>query len=184
MRYAFTVARQPGKETGTVWRFLLPIVFSIAVCCMPGRVEAHGGGPGLDYDPCVRPAGDGFVHMAVYQPGFNRFAEYCSTLPQSGATLLVFDLMGVELSDASISLTLMRQGGSFHLSVPPRHYRSGVADLRADLPAGKYLVLVNIEDIDWATSPGLYAVGGELVGSAGHACGNQLVDCAGHGCVL
>lgn len=63
--------------------------------------QAHGGGPGLGYDPCMRQAGtDDFIHLAVYQPEFNPFAEYCGALPEAGRTMLVFDLMGAELPDA------------------------------------------------------------------------------------
>jgi len=119
----------------------------IVLCFAVSVAEAHGGGPGLTYDPCIQQTGaDDFIHLAVYQPQFNPFAEYCEALPQAGRTLLVFDLMGTELPDAPVSLAVLEQGGRFRLSVPARRYRSGVANLRAVLPPGKYTVVVSIEE--------------------------------------
>lgn len=124
---------------------LLP-AFSIVFSCSIGVARAHGGGPGLTYDPCVQRAGsDDFIHLAVYQPAFNPFAEYCEAVPKAGSTLLVFDLMGTELPNVPVSLDLVENGARSHLSVPPRRYRSGVVDLRADLSAGRYTVLVNVD---------------------------------------
>src|SRR6516225_9386635 len=113
---------------------VLLIIWISALGFAAGIAEAHGGGPGLTYDPCMRQAGvDDFIHMAVYQPEFNPFAEYCGALPQAGRTLLVFDLIGAELPDAQVSLDVLDQGGRRQLSVPPRRYSSGVASLQADL---------------------------------------------------
>ena len=122
-------------------------VFGLVLCFAAGVAEGHGGGPGLTYDPCIQQMGaDDFIHLAVYQPEFNPFAEFCDALPKAGRTLLVFDLMGTELPDAAVSLEVLEEGGSVRLSVPPRRYRSGVADLLADLPPGKYTVLVSVEE--------------------------------------
>jgi hypothetical protein len=128
---------------------MLSMILIAAPYFTVGIAQAHGGGPGLGYDPCMRQAGtDDFIHLAVYQPEFNPFAEYCGALPEAGRTVLVFDLMGAELPDARVSLDVLQEGGRFQLSVPARRYRSGVADLRADLPPGKYNVLVSIEEPD------------------------------------
>jgi len=125
---------------------MLPIALSVAFYFALGIAEAHGGGPGLGYDPCIEQAGaDDSIHLAVYQPEFNPFAEYCGALPEAGRTLLVFDLIGADLPDARVSLDVFEEGGRFHLSVPARRYHSGVADLRADLPPGRYTVLVGID---------------------------------------
>jgi hypothetical protein len=127
--------------------FAQAALLGIVLCFAAGVAEAHGGGPGLTYDPCIQQTGaDDFIHLAVYQPQFNPFAEYCEALPQAGRTLLVFDLMGTELPDAPVSLAVLEQGGRFQLSVPAQRYRSGVANLRADLPPGKYTVVVSIEE--------------------------------------
>jgi hypothetical protein len=140
---SFTLA---GGRVAVRTLLTLPIILVAALGFAVGIAEAHGGGPGLGYDPCIRQAGvDDFIHLAVYQPDFNPFAEYCGALPQAGRTLLVFDLIGAELPDAPVSLEVLQEGGRFRLSVPARRYRSGVAGLRADLPPGKYDVLVSIE---------------------------------------
>ncbi|MBV8454281.1 MAG: hypothetical protein JOZ29_18705 [Deltaproteobacteria bacterium] len=128
---------------------LLSIILIVAFYFDGGIAQAHGGGPGLGYDPCMQQSGaDEFIHLAVYQPEFNPFAEYCGALPQAGRTLLVFDLIGAELSDAQVSLDVLQEGGRLQMSVPPQRYRSGVANLPADLPAGTYTVLVSIEQPD------------------------------------
>jgi hypothetical protein len=129
--------------------FVLATAFGLVFGCTVGVARAHGGGPGLIYDPCLQRTGTGdFIHLAVYQPEFNPFAEYCELLPKAGSTLLVFDLMGNELPDVPVSLEVVKNGARFQLSVPPRRYRSGVVDLRADLPPGKYTVLVNVDEPD------------------------------------
>src|SRR5439155_23991515 len=123
--------------------------FSVVVCCTAGVAGAHGGGPGLTYDPCMqRTGGDEFIHMAAYQPEFNPFAEYCEALPKAGSTLLVFDLMGSGLPDTPVSLEIVEKGARFQRFVPPRRYRSGVIDFRVDLEPGKYRMLVNVDGPD------------------------------------
>jgi hypothetical protein len=125
----------------------VPSTLIVFLCFAVGTAAAHGGGPGLGYDPCMLQVGaDDFIHLAVYQPELNPFAEYCGALPVGGRALLVFDLMGAELPDARVSLNVLEEGGRFQLSVPPRRYRSGVANMRADLPPGKYTVLVSIDE--------------------------------------
>jgi hypothetical protein len=127
---------------------ILPLISVAALHLAVGKAEAHGGGPGLGYDPCTRQLGeDDFIHLAAYQPGFNPFAEYCGTLPVAGGTLLVLDLIGAELPGSEISLHLLAKDARFQLSVPARRYGSGVASVRADLPPGKYELLVNIEEL-------------------------------------
>ena len=32
---------------------------------LPRSAFAHGGGPGLDYDPCAQQVGDDYIHMAA-----------------------------------------------------------------------------------------------------------------------
>jgi len=113
----------------------------------PGLVWAHGGGPGLDYESCVRGVEmEHFVHFAVYQPQYNPFAEYCGSLPRAGKTLLVFDLMDAELPNLPVSIEVIGEGGVRRLSAPARRYRTGVIDLQVDLPPGKYTAVVSIEE--------------------------------------
>jgi len=139
-------ARKPSHVRTIVT--LLAVVIAV-LQFVGGTAEAHGGGPGLGYDPCMRRVGvDDFVHMAVYQPEFNPFAEYCGALPQAGRVLLVFDLIGSELPDSPIGLDVLQDDGRLKVSLPAQHHHSGVANLPADLPAGTYTVRVNIEEPD------------------------------------
>jgi len=125
----------------------LVAAFSIVFSCAAGVARAHGGGPGLTYDPCMQRSGsDEFIHLAIYQPRFNPFAEYCEAVPKAGSTLLVFDLMGTELPNLPVSLDVVANGARSQLSVPPMRYHSGVVDLRADLPPGRYMVTVNVDE--------------------------------------
>jgi len=125
-----------------ILRFLT-LLAVFAICLAPRPSWAHGGGPGLDYDPCVRRAGlDYLVHFAAYQPRFNQFEEYCGSLPRGGQTLLVFDLLGAELPNIPVSIEI--EGGAHRLSIPARLYRSGVVDVQAELEPGNYTAFVTI----------------------------------------
>src|SRR5258708_22718152 len=85
----------------------------------PRLASAHGGGPGLDYDPCARYASlDNLVHFSAYQPQFNRFAEYCGSLPRGGKTLLVFDLLGADLVNATVAIEVVQEGGARRVAIP------------------------------------------------------------------
>lgn len=113
----------------------------------PRVAWAHGAGPGLDYDPCARYTGlANYVHFSAYQPQFNRFAEYCGSLPRGGKTLLVFDLLGPELVNAAVAVELVQEGGARRLSIPPKRYPSGVIDIEADLDPGHYDAFLTIGD--------------------------------------
>ncbi len=120
----------------------------------PRGAWAHGGGPGLDYDPCAEWAGvDNYVHFSAYQPEFNRFAEYCGSLPRSGPTLLVFDLVGPDLVGAPVAVEIVRADGTRRLSLAAKRYPSGVINIRTDLQHGEYGALLTIGE-----APAVYHV--------------------------
>jgi hypothetical protein len=147
---------EPRSRVVTVSSALVgALLFAMMI---PRLAWAHGGGPGLDYDPCARYAGlDNYVHFSAYQPQFNRFAEYCGSLPRGGKTLLVFDLLGAELVNAPVAIELVGEGGARRLAIPPRHYPAGVIDVETDLDAGHYDALVTIGD-----APTVYHVNFDL----------------------
>lgn len=90
---------------------LLPIFFMAVIWLSPGLARAHGGGPGLDYDACIRGVEmEHFVHFAAYQPQFNPFAEYCGTLPRAWQDPAGFRLDGRQPSRPS-DLNRSSRGG-------------------------------------------------------------------------
>jgi hypothetical protein len=115
-----------------------------------GSAWAHGGGPGLDYDPCAQRVGLDYVHMAAYQPQLNWFQEYCGTIPAGGVTLFVFDLIGTEMRHTPVSVNLVefgaKTGGSDNLvSIPLAEHASGVINFSAPLQPGRsYRALVTV----------------------------------------
>ncbi len=113
------------------------LLFSLACA---GSAWAHGGGPGLNYDPCAKRVGLYYVHMAVYQPKIDSGQEYCGTLPRGGDTLIVFDLVGGELRHTPIGVDIFETGGrsgSYKLaSVPNVEHVSGVIDINLPAQAG------------------------------------------------
>ena len=125
--------------------FIAALLVGIATFVLPRQGWAHGGGPGLDYDPCAQWAGvDNYVHFSAYQPQFNRFAEYCGSVPQGGRTLLVFDLVGSDLTNAPVAVEIVDEGGAPRLTIPARHYPSGVIDVQTELASGEYSALLTI----------------------------------------
>jgi len=148
-----SIAVRPGGcSLVTAWArtsFAPLAALYIVFCLIPATAEGHGGGPGLGYDPCVQQtSADDFIHLAVYQPQFNPFVEFCDSLPQGGHTILVFDLMGTHLPEASVSLEVLGKAGRSQLFVPAQRYRAGIASLSMDLPQGKYTVLVSVAGTD------------------------------------
>ena len=138
------------------------IVLMLSAVMAPRIAAAHGGGPGLDYDPCARYAGiDNYVHFSAYQPQYNRFAEYCGNLPRGGNTLLVFDLVGPELLNDPVAVTIVPEGGAPKIAIPAKRYPAGVIDLETNLGTGHYDAFLTIGD-----APTVYHVNFDLsVGS-------------------
>ena len=98
---------------------------------------AHrGGGPN---DPCERRLGASLVHLTLYQPNFDPDAEYCNEVPSQGKTVVVVDVEGDRLRQSPIAVEMIASDSSGLrkiLSVPPRIYRRGVADVEVTLDSG------------------------------------------------
>jgi len=114
-----------------------------------GSAWAHGGGPGLNYDPCAQRVGLYYVHMAVYQPQIDSSQEYCGTIPRGGDTLIVFDLVGGEMRHTPVGVDILETGGrsgSYKLtSVPNVEHVSGVINVSLPLQAGhSYQAVVTV----------------------------------------
>ncbi len=128
-------------------RFWRAGAFVIAVALggaavIPATARAHRfGGPN---DPCERKMGASLIHITLYQPQFDPDAEYCEEVPREGNTVLVVDMLGDELRKAPMGLEVIATGGAQPprtiLSVPPRVYRRGVADVQMMLTADRRYV--------------------------------------------
>ncbi len=121
---------------------LLNLVFT-------GSAWAHGGGPGLNYDPCARRVGLYYVHMAVYQPQVDSSQEYCGKIPGGGDTLIVFDLIGAGMRQTPVAVDIVDTvgpPGSVKLaSVPDGEHVSGVIDVNVSLrPGHSYQAVVTV----------------------------------------
>jgi hypothetical protein len=125
---------------------VIGLLFSLA---STGSAWAHGGGPGLDYDPCAKRVGLSYVHMAAYQPQLNWFQEYCGKIPAGGDTLFVFDLIGSQMRHMPVSVELVELGGrtgSVNLaSIPSAEHVSGVINFAVSLqPGHSYQAVVTV----------------------------------------
>jgi hypothetical protein len=121
-----------SRKIGLVIGLLLSLAYA-------GSVSAHGGGPGLDYDPCAQRVGLDYVHMAAYQPQLNWFQEYCGTIPAGGVTLFVFDLIGAEMRHTPVSIDLVELGRTGRVnvaSIPFVQHVSGVINFSVSLQTG------------------------------------------------
>jgi hypothetical protein len=123
-----------------------------------GSAWAHGGGPGLSYDPCARRVGLYYVHMAVYQPQVDSSQEYCGTIPGGGDTLIVFDLVGAGMRQTPVAVDIVDAGepsGSAKVvSVPNGEHVSGVIDVNVSLkPGHSYQAIVTVGE-----APATYAL--------------------------
>ena len=123
-------------------RVLAIAVVVVAAGVMPATGLAHRfGGPN---DPCERRIGASLIHITLYQPQFDPDAEYCDQVPREGNTVLVVDMLGDELRKAPMGLEVIATGDSQPprtiLSVPPRVYRRGVADVQVTLTADRRYV--------------------------------------------
>jgi hypothetical protein len=137
---------QRDKTVSSKIALLMGLLFGLI---SNGSAWAHGGGPGLDYDPCAQRVGNDYVHMAAYQPQANWFHEYCGKIPASGVTLFVFDLMGSGMRHTPVGVVLVELGGRAGkislVSTPSAEHVSGVINLSVLLQRGhSYQAVVTI----------------------------------------
>jgi hypothetical protein len=127
----------------------LALVCVLAFGLSTGVAWAHGGGPGLSYDPCAKPVGQYYVHMSAYQPDANPFAEYCGSVPGGGKTLLVFDLIGAAMHQIPVGVEIRdadeNTGSHNMLRLPAAEHPSGVIDVDLTLRRGHtYIATVTV----------------------------------------
>jgi len=130
-------------------RTKLVLLCALAIGFSAKVAWAHGGGPGLSYDPCAKPVGQYYVHMSAYQPEANPFAEYCGSIPGGGKTLLVFDLVGAGMRQIPVGVEIRdaddKPGSRNLLSLPAAEHPSGVIDIDLTLRRGhSYVAIVTV----------------------------------------
>jgi len=117
----------------------------------PTVAWAHGG-VAIDMDPCVQRAGAYLVHFSAYQPQVNAIEEFCSSVPQTGNVILVFDLIDPELRKKSAAVRIVEETGAAEprllLDIPPKIYPNGVvnAEVNFDTP-GQYTAIMTLNDV-------------------------------------
>ena len=111
---------------------------------------AHGGA-GIDVDPCVQRMGRYVIHFTAYQPQFNPAAEYCKEVPQAGQTILVFDLVDVELRSTPVAIRVVEAAHTSEprtvLEIPAKTYPNGVVNAEANFdPPGRYMAILTLQE--------------------------------------
>ena len=138
------------REITKVNRKICLVIGLLLTLLSAGSAWGHGGGPGLDYDPCAQQIGLNYVHMATYQPQQNWLQEYCGKIPAGGVTLFVFDLIGAEMRHQMVSVKLMELAGPTRgtvnlVSILSAKHVSGVINFSVPLQPGRsYRALVTV----------------------------------------
>ena len=128
---------------------LLPSLSLLIIFLVPQTVRSHGG-VGIEQDSCVERVGSSLIHFSAYQPEVSPTEEFCTSLPQVGSTILVFDLVDEALRKRPTALRVVETGDAgprIVLDVPAQTYLNGVvnADITFDAP-GQYEAIVTLEN--------------------------------------
>ena len=131
---------------------LLAFLTILIILLVPQTIRAHGG-VGIEQDSCVERVGSSLIHFSAYQPEVSPTEEFCTSLPQVGSTILVFDLVDEALRKRPAALRVVRTDDPANphliLDIPAQTYLNGVvnADITFDAP-GQYEAIVMLENPD------------------------------------
>ena len=126
------------------------VLLLVAVLCYPDFVAAHGKATG-DQDPCLRRAGEHLIHFSAYQPQYQLKDQYCTDIPKAGETILVVDLVDVELRNEPVGMQIIKDPvstkteGEIVVDVSPSYHPDGVLRGEARLDEGLYTVTIASE---------------------------------------
>ena len=126
------------------------IAGALAAMTSTGSAWAHGGAT-IEEDICGRRLSQMMIHFSLYQPQVDDKAEYCATIPSTGAAILVVDLVDYVLRFKPMALKVLdltEEGKEKVLiSLPARTYPQGVikTDLRFE-KAGRYAAVISKEE--------------------------------------
>ncbi len=159
----------------------LALLSLLTILLAPLTAWAHGG-VGIEQYSCVERTGSSLIHFAAYQLEVSPTQEFCTSLPQVGSTILVFDLIDEALRKRPAAIRVVETGNAAEprivLDVPAQTYLNGVvnAEITFDAP-GQYAAIVTLENpydqITFPFSVGpwsiqlLVAVGGLIIGAIG-----------------
>jgi hypothetical protein len=147
---------------------------------------ADGGGGGTVGGGCRLPIGDFTLLFSAYQPQLSGDTRFCTELPNTGTTHLVFDYESLEGSTAQKNLLALdkkikemtievevKKGDQSLFKRPPQKLKAGSIETVVDFPeAGEYTVEVKLTDPEGKTLENHLSL---KVGTGGVALGTLLV---------
>lgn len=125
-------------------------IFSLVSGMLPISQSWAHGGVSVEIDTCRIPVGDAWVHFTGYTPTFSADTEYCNTIPNVGATNLVFDYEDPKLKKMTVEFEITKEpsGERVYYQAPKAH-KTGTIDAQIDFSKpgageGKYLTHVTL----------------------------------------
>lgn len=122
----------------------------IAMIAMPTTAAMAHNGADLETDPCVSALGTDLIHFNAYQPSLEAKGHYCYSIPGSGTTIVVIDLVHRHLREVPTSVEIFKVGSGTEpqdpiVAAPPEVRTHGVIETVADLGPGTYEAVVRTE---------------------------------------
>lgn len=108
---------------------------------------AHGGAS-VDTDQCRVILGSHIVHFTAYQPQLTGSTDYCTDIPETGMTSIVFDYEDKALRNMTVSFEITKEPeGTTIFKQEPTKLPTGTFNTNVNFTeAGKYRVHVSIEN--------------------------------------
>ncbi len=122
---------------------------------LSGTALAHGGASSAPGEGCQLSVGPYRMNLTGYQPGQGGNQEFCTTLPATGATILVLEYLNEELRELEVDVRIVRAmaelatdpGAATIHHTGPRKYARGQLTLRCDLAEpGQFVAIVTVRN--------------------------------------
>lgn len=128
-------------------RALTRVLALSALLAVPATVARAHNGADLETDPCVSALGAGLIHFNAYQPDLEAKGHYCYSIPGSGTTIIVIDLVHRHLREVPTSVEIFKVGSTEEPTEPiarsPAEVRThGVIETVASFEPGTYEAVV------------------------------------------
>lgn len=141
------------------WRSLAAALFGAALSLSSASLARAEGGAGPEAmsmgNMCMVMFGYDMIHITVFQPDKSR-SEYCSEIPATGRTIMVFDIETPAFRDMPLELRIIRDPltpitketdleALTELRLPAKKYTKGTFSLEYDFKNnGHYIGLVTL----------------------------------------